>query len=352
MLKDHLKILINNLKKSPYLGGYTSRDIVKKAITFDNPPRVPYAFNTHASDIFYIINSPMLKMVRNPKKTIGEKYTDNWGITWEVTGRGWDHACGYPLDDLSEKLSSYQFPQFRLDKPDWIAKGMIPLGRRAKKYIIGGNPINMFEQLRSLMGFENAMMAPFISPDPLKELLDKLAGLTCEVIENYQISGGINGFITWEDWGFQSGLQMSLDQFREFYKPAYKKVIDYCHARNIHFIWHCCGDIITLIPEMVDLCVDVVQMDQPRIMGHDKLIEASEGKICFFNCVDTQWSASSDVPIEEVVAETKQMIDTHIEKMPKGGFIIKHYPQPWDIDLPKEKELAIANTFFKKIGVS
>jgi hypothetical protein len=41
------------------------------------------------------------------------------------------------------------------------------------------------------------------------------------------------------------------------------------------------------------------------------------------------------------------MLSVYSNLLPNGGLMIKHYTQPWDIDLPREKELAIAETFFK-----
>ncbi|MBF9017971.1 MULTISPECIES: uroporphyrinogen decarboxylase family protein [unclassified Oceanispirochaeta] len=346
-MNEELKIFVRTLKKGKYLHGSNSREIVKKAIEFNNPPRIPYMFNTHGGDVFLAAKMSGPNAAKKPGR-IGATYTDGWGVTWEVTGRGWDHATGYPLDDLSEKLSSYTFPDMGYDKSDPLTKLMIQMGRRMKKYILGVNSINMYELLRSLMGFEGAMMAPYLSPDLLIDLLNRLADMTCRLIDSFCAAGGIDGFITYEDWGLQSGLQMSLEQFREFYKPVYKRIIDHCHDRGIHFIWHSCGDIITLIPEMVDLGVDVVQMDQPLLMGYENLIEASKGELCFFNCVDNQWTARPEVTIDDIAAETERMIDMFARKMPDGGFIMKHYTQPWDIGLSKKKETAIADTFFNR----
>lgn len=101
---------------------------------------------------------------------------------------------------------------------------------------------------------------------------------------------------------------------------------------------------------MVDLGVDVVQLDQPRLMGYENLIKASQGKLCFFNCVDNQWSALKSTTNEEIREETNKMIDTYRALMPSGGFIMKHYSQPRDIGLSRERETVIADAFFQKIN--
>lgn len=348
-MNSELKMIMAGIKtlgraKTPK--GITSKEIVVKAIEFGDPPRIPFSFNTHKSDLLNVLNFSAEKKAKKGKR-FGETYEDIWGVTWEITEKDWDHAVGHPLKDLGN-LKDYIFPDFHFDKVDGLTRFMIRAGKKRSKYILGVNYINMFELLRSLMGFEGAMMAPYLEPELLRQLLYKLAELTCGAIDHYILCGGIDGFITYEDWGLQKGLQLSIEQFRDFYKPVYKKIIDHCHSKGVHFHWHSCGDIITLIPEMVDINVDVVQMDQPRLMGYENLIKASRGKLCFFNCIDNQWSAFPETSIEDIKEETERMIDVYTKMMPHGGLIMKHYLAPWDIGLSKEKEMAIADTFFKK----
>ncbi|MFX0065636.1 MAG: hypothetical protein ACFFC7_25975 [Candidatus Hermodarchaeota archaeon] len=49
-----VKFLYKSLKKVPVPKGMSSKEIVKRAIKFDNPPRIPYLFFFHptAGDIF------------------------------------------------------------------------------------------------------------------------------------------------------------------------------------------------------------------------------------------------------------------------------------------------------------
>ena len=326
--------------------GYTSKDIVTAAVEFKNPPRIPYYLNTHNSDIMHIAN--IAGKTRNP---IDDKtYFDEWGVKWEITGRGWGHAFGYPLEDLS-KLDEYKFPKFPYDQADPGAQQQINMGRENGKYLLATNMVNMFELLRSLMGFEGLMMAPYLYPEKFKELLDKLTDLTIDYIDSLQLSGGVDGFMTIEDWGLQKGLQLSLDQFREFYKPVYQRVIDRCHKNGIHFWWHCCGDIIDLLPEMVEMKVNVVQLDQPMLMGYEEAIKASQGKLAFHNALDIQWYVPGETTIDEIKAETKNMVNTFQRLMPNGGFIMRTYVAPEDIGMTLEGDLATAEAFFEAANI-
>ena len=123
--------------------------------------------------------------------------------------------------------------------------------------------------------------------------------------------------------------------------------VDACHRRGMHFIWHNCGYIVDLFPDMIELGVDVVQLDQPRLMGHQTLIEALGGKVCMWNTVDIQWATSEGVSDEDIRQEVADMVRAYDMAGHGGGYIAKHYPQPWDIELPPERQRLIYEAFME-----
>jgi len=344
-MKDENFILasLKTLKREPLPKGMTSRELVSRAIEFRDPPRVPYYFIFHpnASDIGFV--APLSAAVNRPTNLRpGQRYTDAWGVTWEVTGRFWDHAVNFPLADL-RNLDQHRFPDFTRE-----IKGvgfLSRLGNLAGKYIIGPNPIGLFERIRSLMGYEEMMIAPYTQPDGLHKLLDRLTAMTIETIQAYASVGGFHGYESAEDWGLQNTLQMKIGTFREFYKPYYKRIVDACHACGMHYIWHNCGYIVEMLPDMIEIGVDVVQLDQPRLMGHENLIRLLGGKMCMWNTVDIQWCTGENVSDEEIRQEVKEMLRIYDVKKYHGGYIAKHYPQPWDINLSPARQNLIYQAF-------
>jgi hypothetical protein len=325
-----------------------SREIVRRAIEFDDPPRIPYyfMFNPPAADI--VVIGPLDAASSGAGATRGlkpgETYVDKWGVTWEATGRFWDHAIGHPLADLRQ-LASFRPPDPMTSLGP--VKPFAWLARRLGKYVAGFNPVGMYETARSLMGFEGLMLAPYDQPDGLLKLLELLTGMTIDVVETYAAMGTVDALFTAEDWGLQTSLQMNIDTFREFYKPFYQRIVDACHRRGMHFIWHNCGYIVDQFPDMIELGVDVVQLDQPRLMGHQALIEALGGKVCMWNTVDIQWATSEGVSDEDIHQEVADMVRTYDVVGHGGGYIAKHYPQPWDIELPPERQRLIYDAFMQ-----
>jgi hypothetical protein len=340
-----LESLYGQLKQVPTPNGITSKEIVVKAIEFENPPRIPYTlfFYPTRGDLFDFFFAKWLR--RKPKVKDGF-YTDEWGVVWKDTGYWWGTAVKHPLADLAN-LSDYKFPNPIPKGTFLLLPKVAKLARRKKKYIVAPNLITMYERMRSLMGFVNLMLAPYNQPDKLEKLLDILADMTINLITKYSTSGLFDAFMTWEDWGLQSRLQMRIDTFKQFYKPIYKRIIDTVHENGMHFIWHSCGDITELIPEMIDLGVDVVQIDQPRLLGHQKLIESLGGKMCMWNTVDIQWSNQAHITNKDIVAEIKSMIAIYDVKKYRGGFIFRNYPDPEDINISEKRQRFINSTFLQ-----
>ncbi len=323
--------------------GFDSREIVTRAIEFRDPPRTPYSFYYHpdATDIVTVFSDPL--SVQKPSE-LGQTYVDSWGITWEVTGRGWDHAIKHPLSDLS-MLADYQFPDLADAKLYAPLVSLCEQALTAGKYTVAANPVGMFEQARSLMGFEDHMTAPYDQPGQLCDLLDALADMTISCIDRYADAGSIDGFMTWEDWGLQTGLQMDMELFRKFYRPRYQRIIDATHNADMHFIWHNCGKVDEMLNDKIEMGVDVVQFDQPQLSGHRKLIDVTGGKLCMWNTVDIQWSVLDEVSVMDIEREVAIMMETYRPDDFGGGFIARHYPQPWDIELSEKKQKAIYDAF-------
>lgn len=339
------QILSDYTRPVPVPDGLTSRDLVTRAIRFQDPPRIPYSFiHPLEGDFFEVILADRLSGGgdSNRPQELGAVYYDEWGVGQKVTGRGWDHAFDHPLADLS-KTDAHPFPDPAAPDRFQRLKPFVQEAVAAGKYVVGFDPVMAFERMRALVGFEELMIAPYTQPQGLKRLAERLTEETIAVVDQWAHLGGVDAFMTWEDWGLQTSLQMKIKTFREFYKPHYARVVDAVHERGMQYIWHNCGQILDMIPDMIELGVDVLQLDQPRLLGHDRLAETGGGRICFWNTVDIQWSVQPKVTEDDLRAEVERMIETYNRF--HGGFMARHYPQPRDIGLSPERCLAIAEAF-------
>lgn len=338
----------------------TSREIVRKAIEFDNPPRIPYSFITPlASDFFETAAVPRFLELFDPEskganlwttgknrkqRVRGEKYYDEWGVGWETTERFWDHAFDHPLQNL-QKLKDYRFPGVAAPEKFDALQTFIEQAHKAGKYIVGFDPTLMFERMRALLGFEELMVAPYTQPAGLQALLDRLADLETDVIKQWARLGNVDAYMTWDDWGLQTTLQMNPETFRQYYKPRYARIVETAHRHGMHYIWHNCGYIMNMIEDMIEIGVDAVQLDQPRLMGHKELADRFGGRICFWNTVDIQWSTMGNPSKNEIKREVAEMIQAFNGF--HGGFIARQYPDANDIGMSRERHMLIYEAFLE-----
>ncbi len=97
MSVDRIQALIDAyVKPVPTPSGFTSREIVRRAIEFDDPPRVPYSFVEPLESDFVELAAIVAgatgsaEDVPVPK---GEMVFDEWGVGWRSSGKAaWGHA--------------------------------------------------------------------------------------------------------------------------------------------------------------------------------------------------------------------------------------------------------------------
>ncbi len=337
------KWLAEALALMPLPADETSRGLVTRAIEFQSPRRLPVSLVNPVRSDFFELATPGWRERRfsaSPKKR--DPYTDEWLVRRRPAAGLFDIPEKNPLENL-EMLEGYRFPLDVLVNKCTEKQPLIDQAFEAGKYIIADDPVNLYERCIDLTGMETLMTAPYHDGASFETLLDSLTDVTVAVIEAFGRTGKVQGFMTWQDFGTQDRLAMDMNTFCRFYRPRIKRMIDAAHSRGMHFIWHCCGAIFDLIPEMIDMGVDVLQLDQPKLLGYNRLAENFGGKLCFWVALDTIWSAEKKRSEDELVEEISKMIDA-LRRF-DGGLMLRHYPQPEDIGLSPAVQEIIAREF-------
>jgi hypothetical protein len=321
---------------------------VRRAIEFRRPSRIPFSTTVPwGGDFFdpYILG---LLISRNApeKPAVGTRYYDEWGVGFQVTGREWDHPFDCPLQDL-RRLDAYRFPSVSAERDYRVALPYLPRACDNGKYILGRDPIIMIERLRWLMGFEALMTAAYDYPAELVAVIDRLTEMTIEAVEFWASLGLVDAFVTPQDWGLQTSLQMRPAMFRQHFKSHYRRVAEACHRHGMRFIWHSCGWILDIIPDIIEVGTDVLQLDQPQLLGHRRLAEAFGGQITFWNSVDIVWLAQPDV--ERSAAEVEAEVENMARPFDRfgGGFMFRQYSAPWSLNIPDMSLQAATAAFLR-----
>ncbi len=77
---------------------------------------------------------------------------------------------------------------------------------------------------------------------------------------------GVDMILLGDDVGTQRGMLMHPDMWREWLKPRLKKIIDAGRKinKNIFVYYHSDGNVEQIIPELIDVGVDVLNPVQPE----------------------------------------------------------------------------------------
>ena len=215
--------------------------------------------------------------------------------------------------------------------PSWDGIRTIYDAMRANgKYlaVVGYGP---FEATWRHHGFENCLMDIVCEPDLMMDMFDKAATVVIDTLAHL-IKLGMKPDGMWliEDMGGTHTTLFSPDTYRTCLLPYHKKVGTFLKANGIHFLMHSCGKIESLLPDLIDAGLDVIQALQVNT-GMDVVdLKARFGdKLTFFGNIGEQTFAQGKDAIE---AELRRKIPVAAA----GGGYIYHS----DHSIPPEVELA------------
>jgi uroporphyrinogen decarboxylase len=199
--------------------------------------------------------------------------------------------------------------------------------------VVSGLMIDIGPYLRS---FEQFFMDLYIN----KEFAHKLIGrITDLLIEYYRyFLEPIGPLVDWVEFSSDHGMQdrplIAVETYREFFKEPYKRLFREVKkaAPNAKIWMHSCGAVRDLIPEFIDVGVDILNSLQPRATGMDSLELKKEfgREIVFHGGLDIQGGVNGTV--QEAIDETRRRLDAF---MPGGGYIFapsNHYMEDVPID--------------------
>ncbi len=160
--------------------------------------------------------------------------------------------------------------------------------------------------------------------DYVYEVFDKQCSIALQNLEKIYCAVGDQvsvAFITGTDFGAQHGSFISLDAYRDLYKPFHKRINDWVHS---HTGWktfmHSCGSMTSFIEDVIEAGFDILNPVQTSAKGMDpKQLKNQFGdRIVFWGGgIDTQRTLPFGAP-QEIRDEVRERI--HIFGQ-DGGFV-------------------------------
>lgn len=207
------------------------------------------------------------------------------------------------------------------ENTDYGIVGMIGGGGLGDAAVIPGPATKHPKGIRRV---DDWLMAHSMYPDYIKAVFRYQTDIMLKNLEIYRQAVGERIQVVWisgTDFGNQMSGMMSLETFRELYKPFYKEINDWVHKHTgWKTFYHTCGAVYDFLDDFAEMGLDCLNPVQFSAKGMDPAkIKAEYGdKFTFWGGgVDTQKVLPFGTP-DEVRRQVRERIDILGKD---GGFV-------------------------------
>ena len=278
----------------------------------------------------------------------GVSYTDEWGVGWKNIayetpfGKGhYTEIVGHPLAD-DEAIDSYQPPD--PNRPELFVEAERVIKEYKDEYwIVGVAVTTIFETAWALRGYEKTLMDLVVNPDLVEELFDIPFHYHLTAAKRL-VEMGVDMIWIGDDVGAQDRMLISLQTWRRFFKPRMATFISTLKSINpdLKVAYHSDGNIYPIIPDLIEIGLDVLNPVQPRCMDPEKLKREYGDKLCFWGSMDEQYTLPFGTP-----AEVEREVITRLRTLGKNGGLIIGPTHHVQLDTPLENFWAMVSTITK-----
>lgn len=272
-------------------------------------------------------------------------YTDEWGVGWSIqpyeTPFGVGHyteIAGHPLAD-DAAIEAYQPPD--PTRPElYVASEQMIRDFKDDYWIVGVTVTTIFETAWALRGLTQMLMDMAVSPELAERILD--------IPYHYHLTAakrlvemGVDMVWTGDDVGSQHRMLISPSMWRTYLKPRMANFIAELKGINpdVKVAYHTDGNIFPIIPDLIDIGLDVLNPVQPASMDPADLAEQYGDRLCFWGSIDVQYTLPFGSPAD-VEAEVRKRLST----IGRGGGLVLAPTHHVQLDTPLENFWSMVNT--------
>jgi uroporphyrinogen decarboxylase len=140
----------------------------------------------------------------------------------------------------------------------------------------------------------------------------------------------IHAVLIGNDMGSQQGLMVSPAMLREFVAPCNRRLVEQAKSYGLKVVYHSCGAVADIIPDLIDCGVDVVHPIQALAAGMDPhgLKDKFGGRVSFCGGVDAQHLLVNGTreEVAEKVCELRDIFPTGLIISPSHEAILPDIP--------------------------
>ncbi len=239
-------------------------------------------------------------------------WRDDWGVHWSEDASDRGSAIGHPLESPSLDGLVVPAPPTAADLGT-LAAELAEYGRRYRAVWIG----DLFERAQFLRSMQNILMDLALDPDFVTELLGRICDHIVSVVEAIAPLDFEAVFLS-DDYGSQNGLLMSPDMWRDIIGPHVARIFASARDANKTVFLHSCGKVDEIVPDLVEMGLDVLHPVQPEAVDIAALKRDFGDRLTLYGGVSTQTTMTAGSP-DDVRREVGEVCDLCA---PGGRFIL------------------------------
>jgi uroporphyrinogen decarboxylase len=268
-----------------------------------------------------------------------------WGVVYEYqktsAGSYWG-TIREPLKDVTDpaELDDYPWPQL-----DWFDfSGLKEDCERYAGFAImtaaGPASPGIMTPIQDMIGMERVFTDPVLNPEFFSKLVEKVLAFNVPLVARmFEAADGKIDFLRiGDDYAGQQGLLMSIDMWKGCYRDGLVAISSVAKEFGAKYYQHCCGGVRQLIPEFIEIGVDVLDPIQVLAAGMDPAALKREfgDRITFSGGIDEQNLLPNGSP-GDVRAEVRRLCDI---MAPGGGYFVGS-THNFQEDIPTENIVAM-----------
>lgn len=252
-----------------------------------------------------------------------QAYVDEWGVGWTNCeyatpyGRGnYTDVVSHPLAD-DDAISRYRPPDPHRPALYRDSERMIrDYGR--EYFIIGVTVTTILETAIALRGGEQLLMDLVTDPDLADAILDLPFNYHLTAAKKL-VEMGVDMIWTGDDVGAQGAMIISPELWRRVFKPRMAKFFAALKQINpkVKIAYHSDGMIYPIIPDLIEIGLDVLNPVQPACMDPVRLKREYGDKLYFWGSIDEQHTLPYGTP-----ADVRREVLERLSTLGRGGGLI------------------------------
>jgi len=273
-----------------------------------------------------------------------DDYYDLWGhhirIAENQTGN-YEEFATWPL---SSAASINELEQHPWPESDWWdfspLPGIIQQLDDHEEYHIRFRIGSVFEVAWQLRGMQEFLMDLSLNPEIPLYIMRRLTDISVENTRRVLdlVGDRLDMVYFYDDVATQNSLMISKKMWREFVRPCHARIIDVAKEYGMPVMYHCDGALHPLLPEIVEMGVDLLNPVQADAKGMEPELLKSEfgDRLSFHGGIDI----IKTLPYGSV-DDVKSEVAERIRVLGKGGGYILASSHHFQSDTPLDNVIAM-----------